>query len=519
MDSTNARWTAKTSCGSEDSLDSAFSSPSLLGSEDTETTPKKSVRRNLEAQFDSSSKKQRISKVLSTSSPALASRKLIRDVIYPNIEAHELCLKITCTPHVRRLRKLKQLGTAYLVYPSAISSRYNHSLGVMHLARCFLTELRKHCGDDILDEKDILCAEVAGLLHDVGHGSFSHMFEAFLARVGTTVGLKHEETSLILIDEIFQLQEIQYLLLKYNLTERDKICIKEMVAGKPLDGGTEYRGRDKDKIFLLRLVNNGLNGLDVDKIDYLLRDSASIGESCTELLDRLLKNIRVVRTEDGSTELAFMKKVDDDLKAVASKRMSLHKKLYQHRKVKIFDEMFIDMMVAADPFLLFQTRSGGAVPLSQVTSDTVAFLRTYDEEILRRIEESTEPGMLTAQQLLNRINWRDCYKIVGSEELGLGDQDLHQLKTSFQTFVDQHSMRDLNLGLLQIKISSGLVGNSLDNFFFIDKNSEEVAPPKAKFPVERTLVCFTRAEYPGAALDGEQFFKKFVGKYLMNRAT
>ena len=92
-------------------------------------------------------------------------------------------MAIVDTPQFQRLRYLKQTGVCHFVYPNATHTRFQHSIGVGHLAFKFAEKLRKE-NPHLVDEKDSVCVMIAGLCHDLGHGPFSHLWEGFVHEVG-----------------------------------------------------------------------------------------------------------------------------------------------------------------------------------------------------------------------------------------------------------------------------------------------------------------------------------------------
>ena len=116
-------------------------------------------------------------------------RKIINDPVYGFITIdHPLILQIISHPYYQRLRNIHQMAFAYLVYPGAVHSRLHHSLGAYHLMSTALFELKSK-GVDITEEEE-LGAKIAILLHDIGHGPFSHALENELIP-----GVHHEEIS------------------------------------------------------------------------------------------------------------------------------------------------------------------------------------------------------------------------------------------------------------------------------------------------------------------------------------
>eukprot|EP00547_Thalassionema_nitzschioides_P014811 CAMPEP_0194247646 /NCGR_PEP_ID=MMETSP0158-20130606/16910_1 /TAXON_ID=33649 /ORGANISM="Thalassionema nitzschioides, Strain L26-B" /LENGTH=693 /DNA_ID=CAMNT_0038983773 /DNA_START=212 /DNA_END=2289 /DNA_ORIENTATION=+ len=258
------------------------------------------------------------------------------DVVHENISIPPAVQVILDSPPVQRLANLKQLGCAFFAYPCCTGTRKEHSLGVAELAGQLSTNLKQKQPQLNLSEKDILCLRIAGLCHDLGHGPFSHAFEAFLkasyksekenpevyeqrnAKFKEEFGIEmpllpehyeHESTSLMMIDAALAsvgleinwgnldepLKQIESGIDREKFgvdlggidadrrvdpfTSRDWIFVKECVMGAPLNephaptAQTDFVGRASNKEFLFDIVNNRHNGLDVDKIDYFDRDS------------------------------------------------------------------------------------------------------------------------------------------------------------------------------------------------------------------------------------------------------
>ena len=123
----------------------------------------------------------------------MAVRKIINDPVYGFITIdHPLIFSIINHPWYQRLRRIQQMALAGLVYPGAVHTRFHHSLGAYHLMGCALGELRNK-GIPITREEE-LAAKAAILLHDIGHGPFSHALEHLLVKDG------HESISRLLID-------------------------------------------------------------------------------------------------------------------------------------------------------------------------------------------------------------------------------------------------------------------------------------------------------------------------------
>src|SRR5450432_2066664 len=196
---------------------------------------------------------------------ASSARKIINDPVYGFITIdHPLLLQVIAHPYYQRLRRVHQMAFASLVYPGAVHSRLHHSLGAYHLMCSALSELKSK-GIEITAEEE-LGAKIAILLHDVGHGPFSHALEYQLLE-----NVQHEDVSLLIMHHL-------------NKEMNGKLAIAiDIFTGK-------YH-----KPFLHQLISGQL---DVDRMDYLTRDSFFSGVSEGVIgYDRILKMLTVQQGE------------------------------------------------------------------------------------------------------------------------------------------------------------------------------------------------------------------------------
>lgn len=192
--------------------------------------------------------------------------KIIRDPVhnivpFDDTPTDRLLLDLINSKEFQRLRRIKQLGVSQLVFPGADHSRFAHSIGVLQLARQFLDRVAKMCPECITDEHRVVVL-TAALLHDLGHGPFSHAFEKI-------TGEDHEKRTLEIITD--DSTEVNKLLAGFSedldLPERLKIFFDE-------DFEEEERTEADIPAYLTQIVTSQL---DADRFDYLLRDSYSTG--------------------------------------------------------------------------------------------------------------------------------------------------------------------------------------------------------------------------------------------------
>ena len=201
-------------------------------------------------------------------------RKIINDPVFGFLSLpNELIYDVLQHPYVQRLNRIRQLGLSYLVYPGAMHSRFGHSLGAMHLMQEAITSLRTK-GVEITEQEET-SAMIAILLHDIGHGPFSHVLEHTLVD-----GVTHEDISLLMMERI-----------NNDLMMRYAPNGDASLNDGPLDMAIAIFKNEYPKHFLHQLISSQL---DVDRMDYLCRDSFFTGvQEGRVASERLLKMLDV----------------------------------------------------------------------------------------------------------------------------------------------------------------------------------------------------------------------------------
>ncbi|XP_035827017.1 deoxynucleoside triphosphate triphosphohydrolase SAMHD1, partial [Aplysia californica] len=280
--------------------------------------------------------------------------KIFNDPIHGHISLHPACVAIVDTQQFQRLRYIKQLGVCYYVYPGASHNRFEHSIGVCYLAGQLLRSIKDNQPKlvDAIRDKDILCVEIAGLCHDLGHGPFSHLFDQKFMPAATGREWKHEDASALMFDYLIEKNKLMKddgVLKKYGLDAQDIKFIKEQIVGPPagIEGEWQMEGRPKEKGFLYEVVANKRNGIDVDKWDYFARDCHHLGIANSFDHARVMKFARVLQ-DKGNWQICVRDNLIDDIYQMFLTRYRLHCCAYQHKVNCAIDLMMTDALVAAN---------------------------------------------------------------------------------------------------------------------------------------------------------------------------
>jgi deoxynucleoside triphosphate triphosphohydrolase SAMHD1 len=243
--------------------------------------------------------------------------KVIFDIIHGFIELDTITLSIIDTPEFQRLRNIKQLGAVHYVFPSANHTRFEHSLGVYHLAGELLNNLKNNQPELLITNRDILLVKIAGLCHDLGHGPYSHLFDTIIEEITENKFGIHERRSILILE---------YIVNKYNidLSEEDIKFIGNLIYPCDLD----FTNIDKNRHFLYEIISNRRNGIDVDKFDYLKRDTFYLGLSFSLDCSRIIKYVRVI---DG--KLSYLDKTYYHILEMYEIRNKLHRQVYKHKTI------------------------------------------------------------------------------------------------------------------------------------------------------------------------------------------
>jgi len=409
----------------------------------------------------------------------LEERK-ITDNVHGFIEVPAACMAVIDTLEFDRLRGLKQLGNSHYVYPNAKHSRWEHSLGVMHLAGLMMDHLMKvHRG--CADETDKLCVMLAGLCHDLGHGPFSHLWETFVGEARGGYEWCHEKTSIDMLDYIIEENDLMPIFESFGITRNDVTFVKELIYGplqKVDEGDYPYVGRGPEKFFLYEIVANKISSVDVDKFDYMMRDNVAMDLGLTFKYKRFLSNIDLTECE-GKMRMCIRDKEAKSVKDMFLDRARLHRDGYQHRTILTIDRMILDLLLAADEHLLIETENSGSFKLSEACDNLEAFCKLTDEYLLGLIKNSSDVSLQTSRDMYKRIVRRQLYKHVCHIDFnGEAHIPLDVARQSLQTLAadTDHGMAPNDLVVLRKRINMGMGNkNPIEKILFFDKKGRPLA--------------------------------------------
>ena len=356
------------------------------------------------------------------------SNKDIFDPIHGFISISPLLQLFIDTPEFQRLRDLKQLGATYFVYPSATHTRFEHSIGVCHLAGELLRNLKKNQPTLNIKNNTLELVQIAALVHDIGHGPFSHLYDDYVRQVNEP---EHEERGIDIFKQIIKNNNC----IKNQLSNENIIFICNLInPPKHLENN-----------WLYQIVCNKVNHIDVDKIDYILRDSYHIGIPLQGEFSRLLSMVKVCNYKNEEV-LAWNKKIQYDIFLLFSSRYRLHKQVYTHHTVKSFEHIII--------------------PIIQTLKKQIDFIDFTDSAILCRYNSP-------CINELNKLNNRDIPILIG--EITLTD------KAQIDLIIENNIKPDyLNnnpelfiFEILRLGLSSST--NPLENVYYYDKTSNNMA--------------------------------------------
>ena len=246
----------------------------------------------------------------------LDETKVLKDPVHSYIHIHyEVIWNCLDSKEFQRLRRIRQLGGDFQVYPTAEHSRFSHSLGVYEIVRRMVTEVKTLCAE--LTEYEKVCVMLAGLLHDVGHGPFSHAFEH-------VTNHSHEEYTAKII-----------------LGDTELNSILRAVSKKMPEDIVSIIQHTHENDILNQIVSGQF---DADRMDYLLRDSYFTATSYGQFdLERILRTMRVRKTSEGRKVIVVKHTGIHSVEDYIMARYQMYWQVYYHPVARSYEAVFIQL--------------------------------------------------------------------------------------------------------------------------------------------------------------------------------
>ncbi|HXS35601.1 MAG TPA: HD domain-containing protein [Flavipsychrobacter sp.] len=401
--------------------------------------------------------------------------KIINDPVYGFLKFPETeIMKIIEHPWFQRLRGIRQMGLAYLVYPGAMHTRFHHSLGACHLMGKALDELKTKDIDVSKDE--YTAARIASLLHDIGHGPFSHALEYLLID-----GLSHEKVS--------------HIIMKRLNTEFDGMLEKAI----QIFDYSHSRG------YLHQLVSSQL---DVDRMDYLNRDSFYTGVSEGVIgYDRILQMLTV-----RNNELMVEEKGVQSIEKFIIARRLMYWQVYLHKTVLGAEHLLINIikrakelagkgvnLFATPALTYFLYENIGESDFESNPEHLIRFCELDDYDVLASIKvwQSHDDKILSL--LCKMMILRKLYKVILSSQslasilgekrdkakslLSINEEDLHYFVFTGTTSNSSYNINDE-------RINIAMKDGSVKNISEIDDSLVNQALAR---PVHKNYICYIQS--------------------------
>ena len=314
--------------------------------------------------------------------------KIVRDAIHGYVHLTEKEVEIIGVPVFQRLRGIKQLANTHLVYPGAVHTRFEHSLGTLELAYR-MAQMIESLRDNWEKARII---RYAALLHDVGHGPFSHVFEDIVSRITKKSSFKHESVTL-------------------DILQNDEKIAK--ILGEYKDSVIDLLGSKKR--FVEHCIIDG--PLDADKLDYLQRDSYHAGVAYGVFdSTRVLHTLKEIRGRFLDTEESYLGVDMKGREAVIGMLLAyyyMHETVYSHKTRRIADAMLTrSAELAAKNDATYDKR------IFQYSKGDADFIRIFKEFDDRRfLEQILASKDEKARQIGLRLSRRMLFKAIFGKDL------------------------------------------------------------------------------------------------------
>lgn len=444
----------------------------------------------------------------------IGKKTFFKDIIHDSIELSPIAKIIVDTPIFQRLRYLHQLGACYLIFPNVNNNRFEHSIGTYHLTGLVLERLVKNSNyreinkvlvevnyirryllkhfelEDtkenigfiksvntcLIDDYLIELIKIAGLIHDIGHGPFSHLFDEWIHTINKnnefkgSLMIEHEQRSILLFREIISERKAIF--------DDEEYFIKDFIDDDAFEFISEliYPTDTTPSNFIFQIISNTLNGLDVDKLDYLYRDSFYLGSGNPYDLSRVISHIKVI-----NKNICFPEKISYDIYKIFRSRYDLHKQFYTHKTTICIEHMILDIMYNLDPILnISSTIKNNLIDKFIELTDSVILDTARILKQQQLVYKTFKKQIDNIQKIINKINTRNIYKCVYSETFQsreiISDKEIFdKFKKTLdaKNIINDELLNSPKFKIVKLKIGllSGNKSHPLDTIYFYNNNN------------------------------------------------
>lgn len=364
---------------------------------------------------------------------SLNQQIFIRDAIHKNININEPVIKaLIDSKEFQRLRWISQLGGAQIAFPSATHTRFTHSLGVYHVLTRVLNQISNN---KLISEKEKLIIKIAGLLHDLGHGPFSHSFEGVTNfNNDSKYQFSHEFYTCAIIGD--ETTEVNQILKKYHINANDIINIIK-------------KDHKKCPKYQIQLISSQL---DCDRIDYLIRDCYFTGVDYGSIdLDWVISNMII----DQKHGIVFNYKALWAIENYLVTRFHMYFQVYFHKSSIFFDlklqKLFSQLRKLLQENYQWKINIAIIIPiLKQEIISVNEYLKLNDATILKLVQdiifyETDETLIIWAKAILFN---QEQYKLTLENE---------KSSTSNQSQVIKNVIYDVTKEPIMIKLNNNKI--------------------------------------------------------------
>ena len=275
--------------------------------------------------------------------------RVLHDTVWGTIALPPFLWTIVDTAHFQRLRYLRQNGLLHLVFDGAVHTRFAHSIGTAWLACKLVRRLQAQApSTDVISDAEVNTVAVAALCHDLGHGPCSHSYDLFMGLIDET--WTHEVQTVAMLQHLVKTNAGVQLALDSAGVDVHAVC--EIILGSKQNAPKQWvwQGPWPGRAFLFEIVSCSSTGIDVDKWDYLRRDSHYLDIPHAFVSKRLLNACRV-----ANGHLTWPASEASTVMDMFHARFQLHDRAYQHRVCRLVQRMVMHAL-----FLMKDYEVGGA---------------------------------------------------------------------------------------------------------------------------------------------------------------